>query len=163
MWPRKSADTEGDEDDRELTPEEEAAYRTGLERVQEEKQAALRHPGPSWREWFFFDAMKWWLGIVFLIVDAWIATSWIGGGNDTAGNALGLAASLAGALYLEVLLYRYLWRRPVDRDMIGRSGFRPSWKALREVGRWTPEASFVASRRARQGIDEGAPDPSEFL
>ncbi|HTT16607.1 MAG TPA: hypothetical protein VMH49_04540 [Thermoplasmata archaeon] len=154
---------DADEDERELTPEEEAAFRVGLERVQEEKREALVDPGPSWREWFFYDAMKWWLGIVFLIADAWVVTSWISDGVATATDIVGVVLSLAAALYLEVLLYRYLWRRPSDPDLVGRGTFRPGWKALREVGRWTPEASRVASRAARRRPEQGGVDPNEFL
>ncbi len=144
-----------------LTPEEVAALETGLERVAEEKRQALLDPGPTWREWFFFDAMKWWIGVGFLIVDAWIVLSWVGGDAFTLLNELGAVASLAGALYLEILLYRYLWRRPSETRRPGP--FRPGWTALREVGRWTPEAAQPAGLGRPRATEDGSPSPHDFL
>ena len=150
------------EDETELTPEEREAYFHAIDRIRQDQLRALKDPGPSWREWFYFDAMKWWLGLGFLIVNSWIFVGWVTSvGFTTAGDA-GIVASLIGALYLEVLAYRYLWRRPPEHD--GGSGpFRPSWKALREWGRWTPEEeAFRAGKRPRAPAD-GSPNPHEFL
>jgi hypothetical protein len=162
VWRRSRGDD--DEDDRRaLTPEEEAALQLGLERVQEEKRQALLQPGPTWREWFLYDAMKWWLAILYLIVDSWIVVAWIGNDTITLLTVTGTLLSLALAFYLEILLYRYLWRRPDERETAGRERFHPGWLALREAGIWTPEASVVVARDARRGPEDGAPDPHEFL
>ncbi len=147
-------------DDVELTPEEEQAWESGLERVTEEKRLALRDPGPTWREWFFYDHAKWWVGLTFLIVDSWIVTGWIYNGGISTIGAAETAASLGVAIYLEVLLYRYLWRRP---GTVSRSRFRPSWKALTEFGRWTPEGEEARRGGASAVPADGAPNPREYL
>ncbi len=41
---------------------------------------ALDDPGPSWREWFFQSAAKWWIGLVSLIVDAWVVVTFLEAG-----------------------------------------------------------------------------------
>jgi len=149
--------------DRDFTPEEEQAWREGLERLAHDKAEALSDPGPSWREWFFFDHAKWWVGVGFLILDTWVVASWISGGVDTSWAVLGACASLVGALYLEFLLYRYLWRRPSeDAPRAGRR-FRPSWTGLTEFGRWTPEGVRARQAGARGAIDDGSASPHEFL
>lgn len=144
----------------ELTPEEEAAWEAGLERVAEEKRRALEHPGPTWREWFFYDHARWWVGLLFLIVDSWIATAFLHSGTISGVGAAEDAASLAAAIYLEFLLYRYLWRRPTERSF-GR--FRPSWTALTEFGRWTPEGERVRRGEGPPVPEDGGPSPREFL
>jgi hypothetical protein len=157
---RSEPDTPALPDDEALTPEEEAAWAAGVERVAQEKRRALREPGPTWREWFFYDHAKWWYGIAALVVDSWVATSWVAGGARSTLRLVGLAVSVGWAVYLEFLLYRYLWRRPVS----GSAGrFRPGWFALREVGLWTPEATHASAPSARPAPEEGAPNPREFL
>jgi hypothetical protein len=152
-----------DDDELELTPEEEQAWRAGVERVTEERHEALRDPGPSWKEWFFFDHAKWWVGLGFLIVDSWIAASWIEGGTLSALGALGMGLSLAVAVYVELLAYRYLWHRPGEHDLRPRGRFRPTWLTPREFGRWTPEAVRQRARGARGVSDDGPPSPHDFL
>jgi hypothetical protein len=151
---------EATEDDRELTPEEEKAWEAGLERVVEEKRDALRDPGPTWKEWFFYDHAKWWVCLAFLVIDSWIGTGWVYNGSLTLVGGLETVAALVAAVYLEFLLYRYLWRRPRD---ISRARFRPSWKALTEYGRWTPEATALRKSGGRPVPVDGGPNPQEFL
>ena len=160
MFSRKPGDAGPSEADAEITPEEQRAWELGLERLEEEKRAALKDPGPTWREWFFYDHAKWWVGLLFLIADVWIVGSWVSGGGVTGLGAVGLVASLAAATYLEMLLWGYLWRRPTEGTPRGRGRFRPSWRALREFGRWTPESARL---RARGVPDDGSPTPQEFL
>jgi hypothetical protein len=119
-----------------------------------ERTAALRDPGPSWKEWLYGEAIKWWLGIVLLIVDSWIAVGWA-----EAGGWLELGASLVAALYLEFLLYQYLWH-PYDPSR--RGAFRPSWRRPFEVGRWSPDRPQVLEA-ARRGLRGDEPDPRHFL
>ena len=159
----RSKSSASDEDDEEkLTPEEEAKLLEKIDRVQEEKRSALLEPGPTWRQWFFHECLKWWIGVGFLIVDVWIVAGWIGNGALDQWTAAGAAGTTVVALYLEILIYRYFWRRPSDTDLRQGSRFRPSWTALREVGRWTPEAAEGAVRRAGASPD-GGPDSKEFL
>ena len=130
----------------------------GLGDLDEETRAkAVAAEGPSWREWFYFEFLKVWIALALLIVDSWIVAGW----SDPL-NPVGLAATLAPAIYLEFLLYRYLWYRPNPERADEREFRRTIVRPVR-FGRWTPEAW-----RAREGRDafEGAlvgPDPREFL
>lgn len=164
MFPRRpSAGSAGAPADVDLTPEEEQIWQAGVERVEQEKREALRAPGPSWREWFFYDLAKWWVGLLFLVVDVWIGGTWIYGGTLSTLDVGGLVLSVVLAVYLEFLLWGYLWRRPSDTTVRSRRRFRPSWRALREFGRWTPEAARLRDRRGRAAPDDGLPNPHEFL
>jgi hypothetical protein len=139
-----------------MTPEERAALVTQMDRVREQKLQALRHPGASWREWFYYDALKWWIGLGFLIVDVWIVGWWIQGAPAYAGLLV-----LLLAIYLEFLGFRYLWYRPKDQPTVRRGSFRPTWTRPVEFGRWTPEAKLVREGLLVPGADEG-PSPKEF-
>ena len=147
----------------ELTPEQQDAYEAGLERAEQEKRQALLDPGPSWREWFFFDAAKWWVGLGFLIVDVWVVASWIAAGTFSIVRAVAALLTLVGAIYLELLLYRYLWRRPSDTGPRRPGPFRPSWRALREVGRWTPEEARRRATGDSGPAADGSLRPDDFL
>ncbi len=151
------------EDEAELTPEEEEAFRAGTERVLEEKRDALADPGPRWGEWFLYDGAKWWVGLGFVIVDSWVAGFWFEVGGWAKVTVAAMIASLVGALYLELLLYRFLWRRPTEQERVGQGPFRPGPLALREVGIWTPEAVRHREAAARRRVHGGGLDPREFL
>jgi len=116
-----------------------------------ERAEALRAPGPSWKEWAYGTALKWWLGLGLLIVDSWLVAGWI-----EVGGYLPLAGSLAVAVYLEYLLYQYLWH-PYHPELRGK--FRPSWHAPFEVGRWSPERADLLAGK----FEPTAPDPRQFL
>jgi hypothetical protein len=121
---------------------------------EEEKRRALRIPGPTWKEWFYFTALKWWLGLFFLIIDSWVVVAFL-----EAGSVLGLVAATAAAVYLEYLLYVYLWRRPE----LERSRARARrWPPV-EVGRWTPEAFAARAAGTRPTAGSETADPREFL
>jgi hypothetical protein len=124
----------------------------------EEKAQALADPGPTWRQYFFWEFVRWWAILFFLVVDVWVVVLFT--------NPLfvpGLVAGLIGVTYGEFLLYEYLWRRPnPDRESL-RTEFHRTWYRPFRFGRWTPEAED-----ARNGIDFGkarpsGPDPKEFL
>jgi hypothetical protein len=126
--------------------------------TEEERQRAIRIPGPTWRQYFYRDFLKMWIGLGFLVVDAWIAVFWL-----QPFQPLALAGSLAGAIYLEALAWNALYYRPNPDRESEHARFRPSWIRLVRFGRWTPEAE-----RARAGKDpfEGersTPRPEEFL
>lgn len=126
----------------------------------EAKRQALDDPGPSWRQWFYRSFLKAYVILGFVILDSWVAGSWA----EPSVNLVGLVPSLAFAVYLEVLLYRYLWERPSPEEAADRRRpFRPTWLRPRLFGIWTPEAE-----RAQAGLDPvpgaaAGPDPSEFL
>jgi hypothetical protein len=154
----------GPADTGQLTPEEEEAFQRGLDRIALEKQRALEDPGPSWREWFFHDHAKWWVGLGFLIVDVFLGASWFTDGAFSALRVAGAIGCLAPAVYLEVLGWRYLWRHPKEGDSATGQPFRRSWKSLRQVGRWTPEAERLrASGRNDIAMNDGTAHPEDFL
>jgi hypothetical protein len=138
------------------TPEDEIDYRERLELVVEEKKRALADPGPPWREWFLFDGAKWWMGLMFLIFDAWI----VAGAEEAGLFVLGLVL-LVPATYLEVLCWRFLWFRPKD-DRPARGGFHRSWLRPVEFGRWTPEGTIVRTR-GRAALGPQGPNPKDFI
>ncbi len=138
------------------SPEEDIAFRDRVEKVAEEKRQALKDPGPTWREWFFFEATKWWIGLGLFILDIWIVIGWAEAGSLLLG--LGI---LAVALYLEFLLARYLWHRPAEHRA-RRGTFHPTWYLPVEVGIWTPEAAELRAGRPVTGLTED-PRPEEFL
>jgi hypothetical protein len=124
----------------------------------ETRQAALADPGPSWREWFYFDFARAWIVLLFFVVDSWVVAIFL-----IPLNLYGMVPSLIGAVYAEILAYRYLWARPRrDRSMLSGETFKPTWLTPVRWGRWTPEAW-----RVRAGLDpepgRTGPDPREFL
>lgn len=127
------------------------------DRVAYEKELARRIPDIPWRQWALYSGLKVWLGLGFLIVDSILAAFWVENQGYVA-----LALSLALVVYLEFLLYRYLWYVPSEDHAPRRGPFKPSWHRPVEFGRWTPEAA-----RARAGLGPTTapqgPDPREFL
>ncbi len=146
-WPRTSADTDVEKG--------EAADQGFRSDVDHEREAALRAPGPSWSDWLYSQAIRWWLGIALLIVDTWIAAGWI-----EIGAWIPLAVSLVAALYLEYLLFQYLWH-PYDPELRGR--FRRSWHTPVEVGRWAPDRERALRGDLGPDGEARGPDPKEFL
>jgi len=141
----------------EMTPEEEAALRAQMDRVEEEKRLARLDPGPTWREWFLFDASKWWVVLFLLVADSWIVVGWL-----PTGNIVGMVLSLAAAVYAEYLLGQFLWHRPAPRPTRAAGGFRPTWYHPFPYGRWTPEG-LEAKTTGAPVVTDGTPDPKEFL
>jgi hypothetical protein len=139
---------------KDLEPDELAVLQNRIDRVQEEKRKALADPGPSWREWFLFSAAKAYVLLGYLIVDVWIVI-----GALEVGLPYVAAALVVVAIYLEILLYKYLWRRPAETPR----GFRPTWWwTPARYGRWTPEGEALRSGESPEMIEEG-PNPKEFL
>jgi len=126
------------------------------EQVAAEKTRALQEPGPSWRTWFLQSALRWYYFLGVLILDVQVAVFWL-----EVHIAVGIVVSLVVLLYLEFLLYRYLWYRPrLDAPQYGR--FHPTWYRPTEYGRWTPEAELVRAGVRIYRTEEG-PSPKEFL
>jgi len=137
-----------DTDDVEPYPAKPISGLGGLTR--EEREAAIRAEGSTWREWWFGVALKWWLGLLWLVIDSWIVAGWI-----EVGGWLPLAGSLAAAIFLEYLLYQYLWH-PYDPELGGK--FRRSWRTPFEVGRWVPERSALLAGKTETRV----PDLRQF-
>jgi len=140
-----------------LTPEDEFALEARLSEVTQEKKRALAAPGPSWREWWYHDGSKWYVGLGFLVADIWVMAY-----GFEAGALLGAIAVLVAAGYLELLLYRYLYYRPRTEDHVGSRPFRRTFLRPVPFGRWTPEADFVRAGGTFPPEQEG-PSPKEFL
>lgn len=136
-----------------------AATERRLDRVLDEKRRALAEPGKSWHDWFYFDALRGWVIIGFLIVDSWIAVEWI-----ALGSYAGLGSSLVLAAYLEFLLYRILWYRPEVPVRRRRERFHRTLLQPVEIGRWTPERALRdRARPGQDGFADDAVNPEEFL
>ncbi|HEV2519666.1 MAG TPA: hypothetical protein VGX00_03480 [Thermoplasmata archaeon] len=146
----------------------------------EEKQRALSDPGPGWKEWAMSSFAKTYLALGFLIADGILVASWIAPGP----NLIGLLGSAALALYLEYLLWQYLWyvpraasEGPADPRLQGLVGSNPAANSEGDAERWTHVARRVfhpfpigrwtaEARRIRQGLapePSAGPDPREFL
>lgn len=134
-----------------------AATRAKIDRAAEEKHEALAEPGASWHDWLYFSAFKWWLLIGLIAVDGWIAGFWI-----EIPSGYGLVASLLVAVYLEYLIFQYLWHRPEPDARPPKGGFRPSWYRPVEFGRWTPERRLAQQGHPAYDRSDG-PDPREFM
>ena len=119
------------------------------------RQEAIEDPGPSWRDWFYYSFLKGWILLALFAVDSWIIAIWLQPVNVPA-----MAASLAGALYAEFLLYQVLWYRTPEETPL--RGFQRTWLTPVRHGLWTPEAA-----EGRLGIGPSpvpaGPDPREFL
>jgi hypothetical protein len=133
---------------------EDAAIREQLESVQDEKRRALREPGPSWKDWWYYSASKWYIALGLLILDAWVLVAGI-----DADPYLGSLVVLP-VVYGEFLLYQYLYHRPRLEGRRSRSAFRRTWYRPVEVGRWTPEAAIV--RAGGQLYRDEGPTLDEF-
>ncbi|HTW39534.1 MAG TPA: hypothetical protein VMF04_01565 [Thermoplasmata archaeon] len=128
--------------------------RDQLDRVAEEKRKALEDPGPSWGEWFYQSAAKWWVGLAFFILDAWLIVECL-----DLGSLLLILPTLAAALYAEFLLYRVLWYIPTDVRRNRR--FRRSWFRPVPYGRWTAEAEYYRAHPVAVPTD--GPSADDFL
>ncbi len=158
MFGRKRPKSISDDASGTLTPQEEEALASGFDRYQEEKRRALADPGPSWKEWMLHDFAKWWMGLLFVILDSWLAAFWF-----EPINVLGLVASLALAVYAEYLVYQYFWHRPPDETHNRSARFRASWRTPFRYGRWTEEGERARAGRPAVPAGEGSPDPTEFM
>ncbi len=139
------------------SPGDELADESLEDRVKQEKARALEEPGPSWRTWWFQRALRGYYLLGMLIVDVQVVVGWY-----EVGSAVGLVVCLVIAVYLEFLLYRYLWYRPRADAAPPRGRFRPTWVRPSEYGRWTPEADLVRAGHPIYRAEEG-PNPKEFL
>jgi hypothetical protein len=121
------------------------------------RDQALRDPGPTWGEWLIGPFAKVWLALAYFIVDSWIFVLWA-----APLNVAGMVLSLAAAVYLELLFWRYLWFAPDREEDLQNFPFRPRWNQPTRFGRWTPQ-----STRLRAGQDPyesyANDDMSEFV
>lgn len=137
--------------------EEYARYLAAADRIEEEKRQALAERGPSWKEWWYYSASKWYLVLGFLILDVWVVGSF-----TEASLWLAVPPSVVLVVYGEFLLYQYLYRRPAPGEGRSRGPFRRTWLRPVQFGRWTPEAATIRAGGTPPGAAEG-PRPEEFL
>lgn len=137
----------------EESPDEAGRFREGLSRIEAEKQRALDDPGPSWHDWWYYSASRWYVVLVFFVVDAWIVGSFLSDGY------LAILFT-AVAIYLEVLLYQYLYYRPRGERRRRGETFRRTWYRPFEFGRWTPEGAALRAGGGRVP-SEAIPSPDE--
>jgi hypothetical protein len=133
------------------------AIESQIDRVEQEKRKALSDPGPTWRAWWFHSASKWYIGLLFLIVDVWIFSA----AAEASAIALG-AVAVAAAVYAEFLLYRYLYYEPPLGRAKSEGRFHRTWYRPVEYGRWTEEGEILRAGGTLPAAD-GGPDPHEFL
>ena len=127
--------------------------------TKEDRESALKAPGPTWRDYFFGSFLKVYLGLFFFIVDSWIFVGWL-----VPLDLFGMVPSLVLAVYLEYLAYQYLWYLPaggVERSTRSESWRR--WLHPVKFGRWTEPG-----KRTRRGLApypkaDSGPDPTEFF
>jgi len=123
---------------------------------EEAREKAIADPGPSWKEWFLFSGAKVWVALGFFVIDVWIIESWL-----YPPNAAGLGLSIAAAVYLEFLAYRFLWYR-WDPEAPRRVGpFKPTFLRPREVGLWTREG--VLMKQGQFPTADDGPRREDFL
>jgi hypothetical protein len=121
----------------------------------EEREAAIALPGPTWRQYFYRDFLRWWMILLFFVVDVWIVASF-----EHPLLPFVIIPSVGVAAYLEYLIYEYLWGAP-HIHRAGRSTvYHRTWYRPVEYGRWTEVGEQV-----RAGITPTAtePDPQEFI
>jgi hypothetical protein len=123
------------------------------------------HPGAPWSEWFYRSFAKTY-GVTGLFVgDAIVVAFWL-----EVPSLIGLFATLLPLLYLEYVLYQYLWYEPgVEHSHRSRSTRETSTEPRRPwvhpfpFGRWSSTGLLI-----RQGLEpiptgDAGPDPREFL
>jgi hypothetical protein len=131
----------------------------GIPSVDEDtRKAALEEAGPSWKEWFYLSFARVWILLGLFNVDAILVATWL---NPFQPGPLAL--SLVVALYLEFLLYQFLWHQPDPEKEYLHPDFHPTWRRPVRFGRWTPMAMRVRRGQAPYVGQAHGPDPSEFL
>jgi hypothetical protein len=145
-----------------FAPDEEDVIEQQVLRVRQEKREALKDPGPSWGDWFFFGGAKWYVIMGYLIVLSWEA-SYLFPSSLARIPFYEVVPVIAGTVYGEFLLYRYLWYQPPARSRSTRPDWVDSrWFRPLPYGRWTEEGVAIRSGKLVIDPDRG-PDPREFL
>jgi hypothetical protein len=141
----------------EESPLDREALRDQVDRVTEEKRRARLDPGPSWKDWWYFHASKWYVVLGLAIVDFWVVGTWL-----QLGLWVGAALSAVAVLYADILLYQYLYAVPNPEAVRRRGRFRRSWIRPVEFGRWTPDGQTIRAGGTVARPPEG-PTADEFL
>ncbi len=128
----------------------------GLRRLTGEARAkALAEPGPSWSEWAKGTAGKMYVGLGMLILDALV---WVS--LEESSLRLLTIPAVPLLVYLNYVLYSYLWARP-PKDIQTKAQFHRTWIHPFLLGRWDPEYKAWTTGRAMK--DATAVPPEEFV
>ena len=122
------------------------------------RKAAVEAAGPSWKEWFYFDFLRVWICLGLFIVDVLFIVVWLQPFNGVA-----LVGTLVALVYLDFLVYQYLWHRPDPAKEDRARQFQPTWHRPVRFGRWTPETWRIREGHDPFGSASVGPDPREFL
>jgi hypothetical protein len=124
-----------------------------------EREEALADPGPTWKQYFEREFLRWCWALLIIIVDVWIIATFL-----VPLDLPVMLPVLVGATYLEFVGYRYLWYRPDPDVESGHGAFTPTWVRFRRFGIFTPEAERLKSGLSPfPEAQRVGPDPSEFL
>jgi hypothetical protein len=119
-------------------------------------------PGPTWREWFYTSFAKTYALLGLFIADAIVLAGWL-----QSRYYLG-SLTLLPMLYVEFLLYQYLWHEPSAAEQrsrstrLGAAGGR-AWVHPVPYGRWSATARDVRDGVIPPDGGPAGPDPKEFL
>jgi hypothetical protein len=137
----------------------------------EERKRALAQPGLGWKDWALYSGLKPWIGLGLLIVDVWALVTVIGlASQPTYGlwALLGLeplavvTLSLVSAMtiYLNLVVWSYLWANPREGDLRPGAFTPTAWKPF-AVGRWTADYPAWAAGTLGNATPEASVE--EFL
>jgi len=126
---------------------------------EEERKEVIADPGLSWKDWAIYQGLKTWVGLALFIGDCLLfAGLWTGG---SVAYRISIAPAMAGAIYLNYLLWSYLWYVP-DIGQLRKAKQKRTLLHPFPVGRWTPEYETYKKSGLR-GLHAEEVNPEEFL
>jgi hypothetical protein len=125
----------------------------------EERKKAIDDPGTPWKVWWYAQGSKTWIGVGMMILDVFLyGTIWMW--TWPYAHYM-LIPAMPFALYLNYLLWNYLWRVPdldeLRKGQIERTALHP-WP----VGRWTEDYA-VWKAQGVAGLHGDAINPGDFV
>jgi hypothetical protein len=127
--------------------------------TEEERKKYIADPGTPWKTWLLTEGLKTWIGLAMLILDIFLyGTLWLTG-NVYARYAI--IPAMIGAVYLNYLLWIYLWRVP-DIDELRKGRLKRTLRSPFPVGRWTLEYK-TWKEQGVSALHSDEINPKEFL
>jgi hypothetical protein len=125
----------------------------------EERKEIIDVPPSPWKEWFLTEGSKTWIAVGLLILDIFVyGALWL---SSWAYAHYLIPPALIAALYLNYVLWTYLWSVP-DIDELRKGRLKHTLAHPFPVGRWTPEYK-VWKEQGDAGLHSGALNPDEFV